>query len=42
MLDIWVILFISLAYVGLLFGIAYYGDNRRQNRLEITQPTGHL
>jgi len=23
MLDIWVILFISLAYVGLLFGIAY-------------------
>jgi len=30
MLDIWVILFISLAYVGLLFGIAYYGDNRRQ------------
>ena len=31
MLDIWVILFISLAYVGLLFGIAYYGDNRRQH-----------
>ena len=30
MFDIWVILFISLAYVGLLFGIAYYGDNRRQ------------
>lgn len=31
MLDIWVILFISLAYVGILFGIAYYGDNRPQH-----------
>ena len=31
MLDIWIILFISLAYVGLLFGIAYYGDNRPQH-----------
>ena len=39
MLDIWVILFISLAYVGLLFGIAYYGDNRRQNSSKLlSQP----
>ncbi|MDC9720347.1 MAG: PAS domain-containing hybrid sensor histidine kinase/response regulator [Gammaproteobacteria bacterium] len=39
MLDIWVILFISLAYVGLLFGIAYYGDNRAKNRSKLlSQP----
>ena len=39
MLDIWVILFISLAYVGLLFGIAYYGDNRRQGSSKLlSQP----
>ena len=39
MLDIWVILFISLAYVGLLFGIAYYGDNRRpQGSKLLSQP----
>ena len=32
MLDIWFILFISVAYVGLLFAIAYYGDNQpKQN-----------
>lgn len=39
MLDIWVILFISLGYVGLLFAIAYYGDNRPQNgSTVISQP----
>ncbi len=30
MLDTWVIMLISLAYVGLLFLIAYYGDNRKK------------
>ena len=28
MLDTWIILLISVAYVGLLFAIAYYGDNQ--------------
>ena len=34
MLDTWVILLISVAYVGLLFAIAYYGDNQtKQSQL---------
>jgi Na+/proline symporter/CheY-like chemotaxis protein/PAS domain-containing protein len=39
MLDTWVMILISLTYVGLLFAIAYYGDNRPKNSRErLSQP----
>jgi Na+/proline symporter/signal transduction histidine kinase/CheY-like chemotaxis protein len=40
MLDTWIILLISVAYVGLLFAIAYYGDNQStaNNKKRISKP----
>lgn len=39
MLDTWIIFLISVAYVGLLFAIAYYGDNQSvQNKKRVSKP----
>lgn len=39
MLDTWIIFLISVAYVGLLFAIAYYGDNQNvQNKKRVSKP----
>ena len=39
MLQTWIIIFATLAYIGLLFGIAYYADNRAdQGRSIIANP----